>query len=119
MPRHFRVCKLCPNTSMQLDLAFFRASNLIIKTLKLNSETDAYICENHFNPEDIKIRGCIKTLQKGVLPKECFKGDGENCSEGAVSLDEIGDHQRESLLRDKWGAVPLDLVRILKSKHLL
>ena len=102
---------------MQLDLAFFRTSNLIIKTLKLNPETDAYICEKHFNPEDIKIRGCIKTLHKGVLPKECFNGGGENSSEGAINSDENYDHQIESLLRKKWRAVPLDLVRIIKSKH--
>ena len=69
MPRHFRRCELCPNTTMTPGITFFRATDFMNKTVNLSSsECDIYVCEIHFNTEDIQIRGSVKMLRAGALP---------------------------------------------------
>ena len=87
MPRHFRMCRFCPNTSMKSGIPFFRASDKIRQTYNLQKES--YICAKHFDSNDIITRGNIKKIRDGVLPHSIDPDKNAPVEEGVtiVNLD--------------------------------
>ena len=69
MPKHFRQCHYCPNNSFKNDnIVIFSASENLKTLLNVLAETVMYICEEHFNPHDVKPHGDSKRLLDSAVP---------------------------------------------------
>ena len=64
-----KVCLLCPNSSNRApDISFFHATDQIKQSLNLPNTKDMFICELHFDKNDIKSHGDQKRLNSGAIP---------------------------------------------------
>ena len=86
MPRHYRQCHLCKNsTTTNPDLVFFRANEQILRALKINTQDELYMCEEHFDESDVKIAGNSKRLRQGCEPVKFTTRDVSLLDHGYVN----------------------------------
>ena len=69
MPRHFRRCNFClVSTVDQPHLVFFLMNQKKKKMLNIMTDSEIFICENHFKPSDIRLHANSKRLVHGAMP---------------------------------------------------
>ena len=70
MPKHFRKCNFCTNDSTSNPtIVIFSASDNLKNVLNVSQESDCFICEEHFQPSDLKPHGVTKRLRDGAHPE--------------------------------------------------
>ena len=98
MPKQFRQCNFCTSSSVSNpDVTIFTANDDIKYALNVPRDIISYICEEHFDPSDVKIHGNSKRLCDGAVPVNFPRQE-------AVLLD-----------HNYVQTTPLDLVRIIVS----
>ena len=86
MPKHYRSCNFCThNTTANPDLVIFNVSEELIKVLNVQSDTEIFICESHFNESDLKDHGNSKRLREGAIPVHFPRRDALNLDHNYVS----------------------------------
>lgn len=69
MPRAFRQCSFCSNNSnLSPSTLYFTVTDHIRTVLNFAPPTASFICEDHFQKEDIKVHGQSKRLRDNALP---------------------------------------------------
>ena len=69
MPKHFRQCTFCANNStISPEKVIFATTEHILSVLNVQTAPNLYICEDHFDPEDVRAHGTTKRLVEGSLP---------------------------------------------------
>ena len=69
MPKHFRQCGFCTNNTVNnVDVVIFSANEHIICALNIQTTAEVFICEEHFQTEDVRNHGNTKRLCEGSLP---------------------------------------------------
>jgi len=69
MPRQFRQCNFCSNNSTQNPTAtIFTVNDHIRSSLGLAQTSPSFVCEDHFDIEDIKEHGQVKRLRECAIP---------------------------------------------------
>ena len=86
MPKHFRRCDFCTNnTATNPDIVIFCANEHIISVLDVRSDTELFICEAHFNPNDVKAHGTSKRICEGSIPVYFPRKDAVDLEHNYVS----------------------------------
>ena len=69
MPRQFRRCNFCLiSTVDQPNLVFFILNQKKKKMLNIITDSDVFICENHFDPCDVRRHANSIILVHGAMP---------------------------------------------------
>ena len=69
MPKHFRRCNFCLTSTLeQPKLVIFQVTDKVKKKFNLCLENDYYVCENHYNPNDLRKHGESKRVISGAIP---------------------------------------------------
>ena len=69
MPKHFRQCNFCTqNSTKSPNLVIFKANENLKSLVSFNTENEMFICEDHFNQDDLKTHGETKRLVDGAVP---------------------------------------------------
>jgi hypothetical protein len=69
MPRAFRECSFCSNNSnLNPGVLFFTVTEHIRVVLNFAPAVPSFICEHHFEQEDLKLHGTSKRLRENALP---------------------------------------------------
>ena len=69
MPRAFRQCSFCGNnTTLNPGVVFFTVTDHIKQVINFAPVGVSFICEQHFDPQDVKLHGTSKRLRDNALP---------------------------------------------------
>ena len=69
MPKHFRQCNFCTNNTVnKADVVIFSVNEHMRCALNIQAKAEVYICEDHFETEDVRTHGSSKRLNEGSLP---------------------------------------------------
>ena len=70
MPKHFRKCDFCTNGLISNPtVVFFSTSDNLKRVLNIPQESACLICEEHFQPSNLKSHGSTKRLRDGAHPE--------------------------------------------------